>query len=69
MNGRLAFLIDQEIMEDYARLDVYWNLASQLTESVRRKSEYIDELKCRRGGENADNLRFLECVRLEDMEN
>ncbi|GKD85635.1 hypothetical protein Tco_1356789 [Tanacetum coccineum] len=68
LNGRLAFLIDQEIMEDRARLDVYWNLASQLTESVRRKSEYIDELKGRRSGENADNLRFLERMRLEDME-
>nr|GEZ83928.1 hypothetical protein [Tanacetum cinerariifolium] len=67
MNRRLAFLVDQEIMEDRVRLDVYWNLASQLTESVRRKSKYINELKGRRGSENADNLRFMKRMRLEDM--
>nr|GEW55125.1 hypothetical protein [Tanacetum cinerariifolium] len=43
--NRMAFMVDQEIIEDRARLEVYWNLALQLTESVRRKTKYINELK------------------------
>ncbi|GJX54836.1 hypothetical protein Tco_0283205 [Tanacetum coccineum] len=68
MNRRLAFLIDQEIMEDRARLNVYWNVASQLTASVRRKGRYINELRRRGGPENAESFRFLERMRLKDME-
>nr|GFD12606.1 hypothetical protein [Tanacetum cinerariifolium] len=57
-----------EIIEDRARLDGYWRMASQLTKSVRRKSGYINELKVCGGRENAENLRFMEHMQLEDMD-
>ncbi|GJS13658.1 hypothetical protein Tco_0408130 [Tanacetum coccineum] len=55
-------------MEDRARLNVYWNVASQLTASVRRKGRYINELRRRGGPKNAESFRFLERMRLKDME-
>nr|GEY14432.1 ribonuclease H-like domain, reverse transcriptase, RNA-dependent DNA polymerase [Tanacetum cinerariifolium] len=68
MNRCLAFLINHEITEDRARLNVHWNVASQLTRSVRRKGRYINELRRRGGPENAESFGFLERMRLEDME-
>ncbi|GKC56442.1 hypothetical protein Tco_1084040 [Tanacetum coccineum] len=66
---RLAFMVNQEIMEDALRVEDYKRMASQLENSVRRKCRYIAALKSRSDGEGSvEDLKFLERIRLEDLE-
>ncbi|GJS34593.1 hypothetical protein Tco_0532975 [Tanacetum coccineum] len=66
---RLAFMVNQEIMEDALRVEDYKRMASQLENSVRRKCGYIAALKSRSDGEGSvEDLKFLERMRLEDLE-
>nr|GEW73278.1 hypothetical protein [Tanacetum cinerariifolium] len=65
----LMFLVNQEIMEDALRVEDYRRMSRQLKESIRRKCGYIGALKA--GPRNVvsnERLRFLERMRLEDME-
>nr|GEW51704.1 ARID DNA-binding domain-containing protein [Tanacetum cinerariifolium] len=67
--GRLAFLVNQEIMKDTLRVEDYKRMVRQLKESVRRRNGYIGALKARASdGDSIGNLKFLERVRLEDVE-
>ncbi|GJY61565.1 hypothetical protein Tco_0462222 [Tanacetum coccineum] len=66
---RLAFMVNQEIMEDALRVEDYKMMASQLENSVRRKCGYIAALKSHSDGEGSvEDLKFLERMRLEDLE-
>ncbi|GKD74401.1 hypothetical protein Tco_1332683 [Tanacetum coccineum] len=66
---RLVFLVNQEIMKDALRVKDYKRMACQLKESVRRRSGYIGALKARSSGvDSVENLKFMKCMRLEDME-
>ncbi|GJZ13757.1 hypothetical protein Tco_0548987 [Tanacetum coccineum] len=66
---RLVFLVNQEIMKDALRVKDYKRMARQLKESVRRRSGYIGALKARSSGvDSVENLKFMKCMRLEDME-
>ncbi|GKC74605.1 hypothetical protein Tco_1120488, partial [Tanacetum coccineum] len=67
--GCLVFLVNQEIIEDALRVEDYKRMSCQLKESARRRNEYISALKaCPSGGNSVENLRFMERMRLEDLE-
>nr|GEY02302.1 hypothetical protein [Tanacetum cinerariifolium] len=56
-------------MEDALKDEDYKRMACQLKESVMRRNEYISALKaCPRGGNSVENLRFMKCMHLEDLE-
>ncbi|GJT36138.1 hypothetical protein Tco_0926557 [Tanacetum coccineum] len=65
----LSMARETQLAFDALRVEDYKRMVSQLKESARRRNEYIGALKARvSGGDSVENLKFMERIRLEDVE-
>ncbi|GJZ19661.1 hypothetical protein Tco_0556251 [Tanacetum coccineum] len=66
---QLVFLVNQGSIEDALKAEDYKRMARQLKDSVKKRCGYIGALKARHSGADSnENLKFMEWIRLEDME-
>ncbi|GJX37664.1 hypothetical protein Tco_0250967 [Tanacetum coccineum] len=66
---RLLDLFNQEVGEDVARVREYRGVACGLKIAMRRREEYIGELKALGGCEGVvETVRFMEGLQQDDME-
>ncbi|GJR79395.1 hypothetical protein Tco_0150180 [Tanacetum coccineum] len=66
---RLLVLFNQEVSEDVARVREYKAKACRLKVAIRRREEYIGELKALGDCEDVvETVRFMEQIQLYDVE-